>query len=192
MTKRLTKHDPFLIPIWPTSTKCLFWVWSEVSSKREKAVLGLLEFLYLSTLLLCRSILWPCHPSTESQNFPDRPLPECVLAGQTPPYNFINGIALIKKLLINPQTTGRGPMDPDTSLTSAQEVIIGISKPMFHLILHNTERICCIDHRLILAPGYTYSLKAITLRSKTSGVQWTPLYRYGHGHIKWVVVCMPG
>ena len=43
--------------------------------------------------------------------------------------------------LLNPQTTGRGPMDPDTSLTSAQGVIIGISKPMLHLILHNTEPI---------------------------------------------------
>ncbi len=30
VTKRLTNHDPFLIPIWPTSTKFLFWVCHDV------------------------------------------------------------------------------------------------------------------------------------------------------------------
>ncbi len=32
--------------------------------------------------------------------------------------------------IINPQTTEWGPLNPDTSLMSAQEVIIGISKPI--------------------------------------------------------------
>ncbi len=33
-------------------------------------------------------------------------------------------------MCFNPQTTMRGQMDPNTSLTSAREVIIVISKPM--------------------------------------------------------------
>ncbi len=33
-------------------------------------------------------------------------------------------MSFMKDTPLNPQTTDRGPMDPDTSLTSAQEVLI--------------------------------------------------------------------
>ena len=54
----------------------------------------------------------------------------------------------IVKVSVNLQTIVRGPMDWTPQhfllLTSSQKVIIGISKPTFHLILPRTEPICCI------------------------------------------------
>ncbi len=35
LLKRLTNYDPFLIPIWPTSTKFLFWVWLSPAPSRH-------------------------------------------------------------------------------------------------------------------------------------------------------------
>ncbi len=58
--------------------------------------------------------------------------------------------------LFNLQTTVRGPMDPTALLISSQKVIIGISKPTFHLILHHTEPFCWIKWYLAYdAPAHT-------------------------------------
>ncbi len=50
--------------------------------------------------------------------------------------------------IINLQTTVQGPMYPAALSKSSQKVIIGISKLMFHLILHHTEPFCCIKQYL--------------------------------------------
>ena len=46
---------------------------------------------------------------------------------------------------INAQTTVRGPCKPHNFLIRAGKVNIGIQEPMFHLILHNTEPLSCIN-----------------------------------------------
>ncbi len=49
VTKRLTNHDPFLIPIWPTSTKFSFWV-SRDPLDGLKTLLHILEEISLINL----------------------------------------------------------------------------------------------------------------------------------------------
>ena len=48
-------------------------------------------------------------------------------------------------MVINPQTTVRGPCGPRNFSIKASKVNIGITDPMFHLILHNTEPLSCIN-----------------------------------------------
>ena len=61
----------------------------------------------------------------------------------------------------NLQTTVRGPMDPAALSRSSQTVIVGISKPTFHLILHHTEHFSCIKSYL----AYDAPARAKALRS---------------------------
>ena len=44
-----------------------------------------------------------------------------------------------QSLYINPHTNMRGPRGPRKILKAAQTIIIGISEPMFWVIIHNTE-----------------------------------------------------
>ena len=63
-------------------------------------------------------------------------------------------------MTVNLQTTVRGPLDPAVLSTSSQKVIIRISKPMVHLILHHNS----------LQPCMSFIPYALVF-----GVHWTPM-----------------
>ena len=51
--------------------------------------------------------------------------------------------------VLNPHTNMQGPRGPRKTLIAAQTVIIGISEPMFYVIVRNTEP---LSHQAFILP----------------------------------------
>ena len=80
--------------------------------------------------------------------------------------SFYSQLANLKKRLINPQITDRGPLDPETSLTSAQEVYaiyLSFWGPLDPVDVKDTRPIFSYGGEFIFCSGNSHLVQGILL-----------------------------